>query len=564
VITSVVFNPDGKKVLTASWDKTAKLWDVQTGKLLQSFEGHKGFVHSAVFSPDGSRVVTSSEDGTARVWRIDGQNKTSIALRGHTGPVESAVFSADGSRIATSSADQTTRVWSFGRGSAESVELAGHTDLIRKATFSPDGRYLATASYDGTARVWALGRVHLSSIALVGHSAPVENPEVMSTYTSPTEVVDVAFSPNGARLVTASIDGTARVWAVDGERPAATVLTGHTDRVEGAVFSPNGHYAVTASSDHTARIWRLGYDRLTYVTLRGHKDRVWSVAVSPDGKWIFTASADGTAQIWPSEGGKSVMVFSGQTDIVRDSVFSADGQTVFTTSMEGNVWAWSLRGKRTPQLLYNGHGNLDDNFAVSPSGECFVVVTASPNADTAEIHKMDGSLLKSVKLIDVSKSPIAALAVSADCERLFAGFYDDRVSRIWSLSSTSEQPIRLTGHTGEINSAEFSSDGERLVTSSSDKTARLWNLKGRHASSVILNGHKDEVSSAKFSTDGQSVVTASWDGTARIWTTRSNTRLFNLAERVKTRCLTDYQLETAGFASRGRKDQNLVVSAPCY
>ncbi|MDM0053922.1 WD40 repeat domain-containing protein, partial [Variovorax sp. J22R115] len=110
VVISAQFSADGKTVLTASWDKTARLWDVASGQELRALRGHEGEVTSAQFSADGKTVLTASEDKTARLWDV-ASGKELRALRGHEYQVTSAQFSADGKTVLTTSFDKTARLW---------------------------------------------------------------------------------------------------------------------------------------------------------------------------------------------------------------------------------------------------------------------------------------------------------------------------------------------------------------------------------------------------------------------------------------------------------------------
>jgi WD domain, G-beta repeat len=146
------FSPDGRRVVTASRDNTARLWDVETGKGIAVLNGHTNELSSAAFSPDGRRVVTASWDATARLWDVE-TGKEIAVLNGHRKLVRGAEFSPDGRRVVTASWDNTARLWDVETGKEIAV-LNGHTDGVQSAAFSPDGRRVVTASEDKTARLW--------------------------------------------------------------------------------------------------------------------------------------------------------------------------------------------------------------------------------------------------------------------------------------------------------------------------------------------------------------------------------------------------------------------------
>ncbi|PWB89809.1 hypothetical protein C5688_13280 [Methylocystis sp. MitZ-2018] len=194
LVVFAAFSPDGARVVTASWDKSARIWDAKTGAVLKELRGHGDTVNSAAFSPDGTRVVTASTDETARIW--DAQTGAFLKeLKGHGAAVLSAAFSLDGARVVTASSDRTARIWSANTG-ATLKELKGHDGIVYSAAFSPDGARVVTASSDRTARIWdAQTGAFLKE--LKGHDGTVHA---------------AAFSPDGARVVTASSDRTARIW----------------------------------------------------------------------------------------------------------------------------------------------------------------------------------------------------------------------------------------------------------------------------------------------------------------------------------------------------------------
>src|SRR6516162_16684 len=149
---AAAFSPDGSRIVTASGDKTARIWDAASAKEIAVLRGHNDAVWSAAFSPDGSRIVTASGDKTARIWDAASAKEIAV-LRGHANSVYSAAFSPDGSRIVTASDDTTARIWDAA-SAQEIAVLRGHANPVYSAAFSPDGSRIVTASEDNTARIW--------------------------------------------------------------------------------------------------------------------------------------------------------------------------------------------------------------------------------------------------------------------------------------------------------------------------------------------------------------------------------------------------------------------------
>ena len=191
---SAAFSPDGARVVTASLDYTARLWDVATGAALAVLQGHTRGVSSAAFSPDGARVVTACSDNTARLWDV-ATGASLAVLQGHTQTLTSAAFSPDGAWVVTACSDNTARLWDVTTGASLAV-LQGHTQTVTSAAFSPDGARVVTASWDNTARLWDV-TTGASLAVLQGHTQRVNS---------------AAFSPDRTRVLTASSDTTARLW----------------------------------------------------------------------------------------------------------------------------------------------------------------------------------------------------------------------------------------------------------------------------------------------------------------------------------------------------------------
>ena len=173
-------------------------------------------------------------------------------------------------------------------------------------------------------------------LMLVGHEQPVQS---------------ASFSPDGAKVVTASFDGTTRLWdAVSGKDVAVLRDPGGT--VSSAAFSPDGLRIVTASGDKTARVWDLASGQEIAV-LRGHEKDVVSAAFSPDGSRVVTASADGTTRIWDAMMGKEIAVLRGHGDPKNSAAFSPDGKRIVTASEDttARIWDAHFATASTKELL---------------------------------------------------------------------------------------------------------------------------------------------------------------------------------------------------------------------
>jgi len=154
-LRAVAFSPDGKRIASASDDKTIRIWDAETGTAVgKPLVGHTREVMSVAFSADGRRVVSGSEDGTVRIWDVEFECAVGKPLSGHQAGVWSAVFSPDGKRIVSGSIDRTVRVWDADTGEAVGEPLVGHDSQVSSVAVSPDGRRIVSASWNKTIRVW--------------------------------------------------------------------------------------------------------------------------------------------------------------------------------------------------------------------------------------------------------------------------------------------------------------------------------------------------------------------------------------------------------------------------
>ena len=501
-VTSAVFSPDGRAILTAGLDDTARLWETATGRELRRFVGHADAAYSAVFSPDGRLVLTPSWRTTARLW----ETATGHELRsfpGGGGPVHSAVFSPDhdGRSVLTASGDGTARLWDTATRQ-ELRRFEGHSNAVYSATFSPDGQSVLTASGDGSARLWdrTTGR-ELRRFELQGQ-----------------RMDSAVFSPDDRFVLTRSEDGVARLW----DRTTGHELRrfeGHGSSVRSAVFSPEGHSILTASMDGTVRLWETatGHELRRF---EGHASSVFSAGFSPDGHFVLTANRDGTACLWDRTTGRELRRFGGQASTVVSALFSLDGRFILTASGASAACLWDRATGRELRRFGAG-GSKIESAIFSPDHDGRFVLTASADRtvrlwDTAtgrELQRFEGQGV-GVEVNSAVFSPDGHFILTVS---------GDTTAHLWE-TATGHELRRFGGNGDWVRSpALFSPDGH-LVLTASKMTVRLWETATGHELRRF-EGHTQTVRSSVFSPNGRSVLTASDDGTARLWDTATGHEL---------------------------------------
>lgn len=371
--------------------------------------------------------------------------------------------------------------------------LAGHADQVNDVAFSPDGSLIATASDDNTARIWdtATGR-HLAT--LKGHD---------------NLVGAVAFSPDGSLIATASDDRTARTWET-ATGIHRTTFNGHKHWVRSVAFSPDGTLIATASRDGTARTWDAATGTQK-VTFSGHTAWVRRVAFSPDGSLIATASRDSTARIWETETGIRRTTLIEHYEGLNSVAFSPNGSLIATASRDATTRVWSTVTGMSICVLRE-HTDWVRDVAFSVDGALMATGSRDGTVCTWDTkswvlhNKLDVADRSPVR--DVSFSPNGSLIVTASGRHK---------ARIWDAGRAGARPIStLEGKGGMTTAVAFSPDGSLIATGSEDHTASTWETAtGTHR--VTLKGHGAAVRDVAFSPDGSLIATASGDNTARIW-----------------------------------------------
>ncbi|MEL6438181.1 MAG: NB-ARC domain-containing protein [Cyanobacteria bacterium J06621_8] len=293
---AVTFSPDAQTLVSGGHDEKIRLWDIKTGKVVRTLHEHTNWVFSVAFSQNcsastlkksGKRVLASgSADKTIKIWDVS-TGKVIKTLQGHEAAVRSIIFASDGQTIASGSDDGTIRIWDIDTGRNLKI-LREHQAEIWSIALNPDGRILASASIDGTVKLWE-----------------VQTGKCLKTLSDHKSwVLYVAFSSDNNTLATTSSDQTIRLWNINTGECEAVLRDeiGHSLLV---AFSNDGQILASCRQDHKIRLWHTS-NREYFKTLQGHQALINSIAFSPDGDTLASSSEDETIKIWDLKSGQCV------------------------------------------------------------------------------------------------------------------------------------------------------------------------------------------------------------------------------------------------------------------
>ncbi|MBD1867442.1 pentapeptide repeat-containing protein [Cyanobacteria bacterium FACHB-471] len=555
-VWSVAFSPDGTLLASGSTDSSVRLWDVQSGQCLQVITEHTRSVRAVSFSPDSQQLASASEDKTVRLWNLQGQCLR--ILKGHSQSVYSVHFAPDQQTLASSSNDATIRIWEVSNGRCLSI-LQGHTSGVQCVRYSPNGQLLASGCRDGSIRLWS---------GYLPHN-PSSKPSTITSSAKPLQghtdwVWNIAFSPDGQWLASASLDSTLRLWSVPDGQPIH-VLKGHTHDVYGLAISADSQLLVSTGKDYTVRLWDLqGGQNLK--TLRGYIGGIHSLSLSSDNQMLASGGQSETIHVWRVQRDRDrsqlhpYKTFSSPTRRISPFTnvsFSSNNQTVAINRHDESIALWNTETGHVDQ--WSAHSASIWTILFSPTGQilasssydctvrlwdvqtqqCLHVLcghesgiraiafgnSGDPTTDPSGQRLASGSFDLTIRVWDVQTGEclkvlqghigaVFSLAFDPSGRFLASGSHDQTI-RIWDVQ-TGECLKVLQGHTGAIWTVAICSNARFLASGGDDQTIRLWDLQTGHCLH-ILDEHSGWVRSVVFSSDGQILFSGSNDRTIKLW-----------------------------------------------
>lgn len=341
------YSPDGKSVFSCcELDFAIRQYDVATGALLRTLQGHDKHIYEFAISRQGV-LASVSLDTSIRLWDIT-TGKMIRLLSGSTGGVTAVAFTPDGRRLITADSTYNLRLWDVESGKLLD-NVPGHRSTVYSIAVSPNGATVASVGGDEFLRTWTLENDSLRQTA-----AKMETPWILSA----------AISGDGGVIAAGVVEGDVLIWEAPALQPRS--LYGHAGRVNAAQFAPFGRLLATGGYDYRVILWD-GAKEWSPKTLTGHKNYVRVVAFSGDGRFLASADSAGKICIWNVETGTLEREIVGHEFAIQALAWRPDGRTLASSDTNYEIKVWKvddgtmLHSRRYPQ---GGAGSL----SVSPDG----------------------------------------------------------------------------------------------------------------------------------------------------------------------------------------------------
>ncbi|MBD2464133.1 TIR domain-containing protein [Oscillatoria sp. FACHB-1407] len=528
-LTDIKFSPDNR-IVTAVGLSTFKMWNAQTGELLQTFGEEENLSMGINLSPDSKTIALHIED-TIQLKDV-ATGDVLHTFKGHSYGISGTNFSPDGRTIASVGiGDGTIKLWDVATGQ-QLRTFESNQNVVISVNFSPDGRVI-TCNNDTTIEMWevATGK---PLPALKGNQSQV-----------------VSFSPDGSTIASLGNDNTIKVWDVMTGEPLRT-LEGIQDTLNSISFSPNGRTIAADGGDNTIKVWEAATGKLLGTLIQ--QSSVNSIHFSPDGNILVSLGSDNTIKVWETATGKLLHTFQSNQS-VSGIIFSSDGKTLASGSIYGTIKLWDLAtgkpfnileedGSFPPSIHFNPNSKTLASYSNGTTIKLWDVATGKllhtlshQEQVSSIVFSLDGKTIASGSGNETGvyrnnpeshQNAVINIDLSSDQETKDSSNGDNTI-HIWDVETGTllrSFGLRSLGSDqNRVTTMDFSPDGRTLASDSFDNSIDLWNVEtGTLLHS--LKGHENGISSIKFSPDGKTIASADYNNTIKLWNATTGELLY--------------------------------------
>ncbi|MEO0561901.1 MAG: WD40 repeat domain-containing protein, partial [Chloroflexota bacterium] len=541
IVQAVTFTPDGQGLLSASADSTLRLWDAITGDTLQTFSGHTATVNDLDVSSNGLQIISASADGTVRLWDTQTGNTIASVRPADNSAVLTVEFNPDGRSALIGSTNNTAFRWDLSSSTLD--PFSGHEGPVFDTAVNDRGTSFISASGDGTMRIWSAFTGD-EIRRLIGHT---------------TRILTVDISPDGITAISGDALGAVIAWDTRFGQQIKQFF-GHAEAVNALAITPDGTHLVTGSQDGTVRVWNIDTSE-EIRRFRGHDNPVTAIAISPDGRQIVSGAEDNTLRMWDLQSGAEVLRMAQPEEAFIDAYISSDGTFTLSGGRNGGLATWDLTTGTRIRELSTTKGTV--GALEAESRETITAIALSPNDRLALSGTRDGTFAvwdvnsgTDLRRVEAHSGVINAAAFMADNRQVVTVGPDNEIVR--TDVGTGDVLYRLNlAVDGTITRLRLVPDTETLVAATN--TGLLY-LLGATEGEVLreIGQHDDAVLAVDIHPDGTRALTGSRDESVRLWDIETGEQLLRLDGH--TGSVTGVAIsDDLDYAVSGSADRTLIL-----
>lgn len=440
-ITALAYSSDGKRLASASWDRSACIWEADSLRPLYRLTGHSDGVLCLAFSSDDQHLATGSRDNSIRIWKSS-TGELSNTLNPHSAWISQLVFLPDNTTLLSASADQKIKVLNWHTG-LETTTLSGHLGEVWALALSPNRQWLISGGKDYSVRAWP--------------AQPKPKPPNHRPLSSRSDY-GFSISDDASTFVAWNEQGSTLVWNADTLEEIAKLPIPATGVACGAV-SPTGHLLASAGADGVVKLWNSTSQK-PFAEFSTGTHSIHELKFSRNGSQLAAVNTDQTIGIWNIATQQPGPSFPGPSKTVLNLCFSPDDSLLAVASLDWTTTLYDLPNQRIRAVLREHAGEVF-GLAFSPDGK--TLATASWDGS---VKIWDATLGKSILTLKGQALSAHSVAFSPDGQRLATGTGAGLI-KLWNLA-TAQEVSTLTGHRGFVTRLAFSPNGDRLVSASGD------------------------------------------------------------------------------------------------